>query len=149
MEVEALCRVLQQFLDPAVDMIQKKTLEEQLITMRESSLSTWRRPYLWLTHESQVPHVQWFAGSTLEKYVLSHWERVDEAERAAMRDNLLQYLLQRHASLPQFVSTKVAKVIIDIGKFDWPQRYPELLPRIHSAITQGNIAEVMQRHRFF
>jgi hypothetical protein len=137
MEVDALCKLLQQFLDPSIDSMQKKVLEEQLVSMRESALSTWRRPYMWLTHDKSVSHVQWFAASTLEKCVLGHWESIDEGERGVMRDSVLDFILQRYDSLPPYVSTKVAKVFVDIGKFDWPHRYPELLPKVHMAVTQG------------
>lgn len=52
-----------------------------------------------------------------------------------MRDKLPFMIFSLFQELPQHVSNKLAQVIIDIGKQDWPDLYPEFLQHI-CAIVQ-------------
>ena len=43
--------------------------------------------------------------------------------RVKLRQLVFTFLLERNP--PHFVLTKLIKILIDIGKLDWPDRYPD------------------------
>ncbi len=58
------------------------------------------------------------------------WSSLDPAEKAELRHFLMEHLLQSHASLPPFIRNKLIKVVVLIGRSDWPHSYPEFLSHI-------------------
>lgn len=55
---------------------------------------------------------------------------LEPSEKAELRQFLMEHLLRSHASLPAFVRNKLVKVIVFIGRSDWPHSYPEFLSHI-------------------
>lgn len=60
--------------------------------------------------------------------ILTGWFRIAESDRLQLRSFLLEMLSTRHASLERYVMNKLCKTIVDIGKFEWPMNFPDLLP---------------------
>lgn len=51
------------------------------------------------------------------------WVGVASEEKAELRSCLPKLLLSQHAVLPFFIRNKLCKVIVDIGRQDWPMFY--------------------------
>ena len=47
-----------------------------------------------------------------------------------IRNTLNKFLLSHHASVPSYVRNKLVKLVVDIGRIDWPHFYPEFLSSI-------------------
>ncbi len=66
----------------------------------------------------------------IQNLVTHIWISLDPAEKAELRHFLMQHLLRSHASMPSFVRVKLIKVVVFIGRTDWPHDYPEFLSHI-------------------
>lgn len=51
------------------------------------------------------------------------WVGVASQDKAELRSCLPKLLLSQHALLPFFIRNKLCKVIVDIGRQDWPMFY--------------------------
>ena len=56
------------------------------------------------------------------------------SEKLEVRVFLLEQLVGRYKTLPAFLRNKMAKVLVDIARVDWPQDYPEFLDNILQVI---------------
>ena len=68
--------------------------------------------------------------SSLQNLVAYKWGSLEVGERGELRHFLMERLVSHHASLPPFVRNKIVKVIVFIGRSDWPQQYPEFLSHV-------------------
>ena len=59
----------------------------------------------------------------LQNLVNKMWVGVASEEKAELRSCLPKLLLSQHAVLPFFIRNKLCKVIVDIGRQDWPMFY--------------------------
>lgn len=50
-----------------------------------------------------------------EEWATRRWESLDDAQRAAVRNSLLEFYVTKYATLAPFVANKIAKVLSDIG----------------------------------
>lgn len=64
-----------------------------------------------------------FVGSSLQNLVNKMWVGVASEDKAELRSCLPKLLLSQHALLPFFIRNKLCKVIVDIGRQDWPMFY--------------------------
>ena len=65
------------------------------------------------------------------------WVGLQGEERVEIRRTLNQYLLTHHQQAPNFIRNKLVKVVVDIGRLDWPHFYPDFL----SSILQVYVVE--------
>jgi hypothetical protein len=98
-----------------------------------------RRPDAWeqclfFIKETQDPYVLFFAASVFEGTIATKWSQIPEASRVRVRGGLINFLMARHSAIPRFVLNKMVKVVVDIGKVDWPERYPDFFNHVmHTA----------------
>ena len=59
---------------------------------------------------------------------------LDTETKTQIRTTLTSFLLERHAQLLYFVKNKLAKLIVDVGRHDWPHFYPDFMDNIFSLI---------------
>lgn len=55
-------------------------------------------------------------------------------EKLEIRVFLLEQLVGRYKVLPVFLRNKMAKVLVDVARVDWPHAYPEFLDNILQVI---------------
>lgn len=60
---------------------------------------------------------------SLQNLVNKMWVGVASEDKAELRSCLPKLLLSQHALLPFFIRNKLCKVIVDIGRQDWPMFY--------------------------
>ena len=58
------------------------------------------------------------------------WVSLEVSEKAELRHFLMDHLLRCHASYPPFIQNKIIKVLVFIGRYDWPHHYPEFLSHV-------------------
>ncbi|KAK3247411.1 hypothetical protein CYMTET_43090, partial [Cymbomonas tetramitiformis] len=133
--IHHVAALLQQFFDPVYPTQYKKGIEAQLLAIRNGP-NVWSTCYQLLT-ASPDPYVQWFGAASLETAILRGWQQLPEPQRDDMRSSLLDLFMNRSGTMSQFVVTKIAKLLVDIGKFDWPHHFPELLPCVQGSVQQG------------
>lgn len=62
------------------------------------------------------------------------WPSMSQPEKLEIRVFLLEQLVGRYKALPVFLRNKMAKVLVDVARVDWPQDYPEFLDNILQVI---------------
>ena len=58
------------------------------------------------------------------------WSGVPQMEKLEVRNVLSFYLMSNHQQVPAFVKNKLVKVLVDIGRQDWPHFYPDFFTNI-------------------
>lgn len=72
-----------------------------------------------------------------QNLVTQMWLSLNLSERAELRHFLIQHLLANHSSQVTFVRNKLVKVIVLIGRADWPHNYPEFFAHVQQVGVKG------------
>jgi hypothetical protein len=59
--------------------------------------------------------------------IFPRWDTLAPDDAVSIRNFLLGFLIEKNATLPHFVLKKLQKAIVDIGKMEWPEKYPDFL----------------------
>ncbi len=110
---------------------QRKDIERQLNSFKQMP-NSWVHSLYFLNH-SKNNYTLFYACSILENMLQTQWNNVEEGKRMHLREVVFTFLLGRNP--PHFVLTKLIKILVDIGKLDWPERYPDFLKHILHTIS--------------
>ncbi len=110
---------------------QRKTIEQQLESFKQMP-SSWVHSLYFLKH-SKNNYTLFYACSILENMLQTQWNNVEEGMRMHLREVVFTFLLERNP--PHFVITKLIKILVDIGKLDWPERYPDFLSHVLHTVS--------------
>lgn len=58
-------------------------------------------------------------------------------EKSEIRMTLYKFLLTHHLRVPNFIRNKLGKLVVDIGRNDWPHFYPDFFANIIQLIQNG------------
>ncbi|GFX36410.1 exportin-6 [Trichonephila clavipes] len=58
-------------------------------------------------------------------------------DKAELRTTLHRFMISHHLKVPNYICNKLGKLIIDIGRLDWPHFYPDFFMNIHQ-LAQAN-----------
>ena len=58
------------------------------------------------------------------------WQSLESGDKRDLRCLLMDHLLLNHSSLPTFLSNKLMKIIVLIGRVAWPHEYPEFFDQM-------------------
>lgn len=62
------------------------------------------------------------------------WLSLEWENRAHIKTTIYSYLLEQNAGTPSFIKNKLAKLLVDIARFDWPHFYPDFFTNILQVI---------------
>lgn len=72
--------------------------------------------------------------------LISHkWTNLAASDKIEIRTHLTQSLLNQHTTVPHYIRNKLAKLIVDIGRNDWPHFYPDFFSNILQVCQQEEI----------
>ena len=71
-----------------------------------------------------------FVVVVLQNFINKQWIGAPPADKTDIRQFLNEYLLSQHKTLPTYIRNKLVKVIVDIGRVDWPHFYPNFFSNI-------------------
>lgn len=114
---------------------ERKREIENLLHDFSQQIGAWRSCAYILNHSTNN-YVLMYSLSVFEGLVKKRWSGVPQMEKLEVRNVLSFYLMSNHQQLPAFVKNKLVKVLVDIGRQDWPHFYPDFFT---------NILEVLQR----
>lgn len=91
---------------------------------------------LYFLEQSNNQFVLMFALKVLEDLVNKMWASVGDKDRLEVQHFLLNFISLSHdsASVESFIQKKAVKVLVDIGRADWPRRYPDFFSTIIQSI---------------
>lgn len=133
--------LMTEFFAPSTNNARKREIENILDTF-SGQADSWRHCLYFLGH-SKNQYVSMFTLTSLENFINRKWMRFSAAEKSEMRMTLWNHLIENHFQLPAFIRNKLAKLIVDIARYDWPHFYPDFFTNILELINRGGHAAVL------
>ena len=72
-----------------------------------------------------------------QNLVTQMWLSLCTEEKLELRHFLMQHVLTHYASMPPFLCKKIIRVIVLMGRADWPHQYPEFMTHIQQVRGRG------------
>ncbi|XP_048575902.1 exportin-6 isoform X2 [Nematostella vectensis] len=132
--LHSLEALMDEFFCGNADNNRKREIEHVLHNFGQQS-GAWHHCVYFLSN-SRNHYVLMYAISIFENLINKQWIGTQPSDKTEIRSFLKQYLLSQHKALPAFVRNKLAKVIVDMGRLDWPHFYPNFLSDIMELIQQ-------------
>ncbi|XP_028395482.1 exportin-6-like [Dendronephthya gigantea] len=124
----------------------KREIENVLNSFVQQN-GAWRSCAFFLNN-TKNHYVLMYSLSVFEHLVNKRWSGVSQTEKLEVRHVLSYFLMNNHQSLPVFIKNKLVKVLVDIGRQDWPHFYPDfftnILEVLHQPLTT-NLGLIMLR----
>uniref|UniRef100_A0A8D0CX60 Exportin 6 n=1 Tax=Sander lucioperca TaxID=283035 RepID=A0A8D0CX60_SANLU len=99
----------------------KREIEELLNNFAQQT-GAWRHCLFFLSN-TRNEYVMMYSLTVFENLVNKMWIGVASQDKMEIRSCLPKLLLAQHKSVPYFIRNKLCKVIVDIGRQDWPMFY--------------------------
>ncbi|XP_044928437.1 exportin-6 isoform X1 [Mustela putorius furo] len=117
---------------------ERKREIEELLDNFAQQLGAWRL-CLYFLSSTRNDYVMMYSLTVFENLINKMWLGVPSQDKMEIRSCLPKLLLAHHKTLPYFIRNKLCKVIVDIGRQDWPMFYHDfftnILQLIQSPVT--------------
>ncbi|XP_022275628.2 exportin-6 isoform X8 [Canis lupus baileyi] len=114
------------------------TFPEELLDNFAQQIGAWRL-CLYFLSSTRNDYVMMYSLTVFENLINKMWLGVPSQDKMEIRSCLPKLLLAHHKTLPYFIRNKLCKVIVDIGRQDWPMFYHDfftnILQLIQSPVT--------------
>uniref|UniRef100_A0A8C3ZGW0 Importin N-terminal domain-containing protein n=1 Tax=Denticeps clupeoides TaxID=299321 RepID=A0A8C3ZGW0_9TELE len=118
---------------------ERKREIEELLNSFAAQAGSWRHCLYFLSN-SRNEYVMMYSLTVFENLVNKMWVGVASEEKAELRSCLPKLLLSQHAVLPFFIRNKLCKVIVDIGRQDWPMFYHDFFSNTLQLVQSPGMA---------
>jgi len=125
---------MNEFFDASTNNHRKREIEQVLDNFSQQS-GAWHHCVFFLNNCSNQ-FVLMYAISVFENFINKQWIGAPPADKTDIRQFLNEYLLSQHKTLPTYIRNKLVKVIVDIGRVDWPHFYPNFFSNIIELLQQ-------------
>ncbi|XP_077979557.1 exportin-6-like isoform X2 [Glandiceps talaboti] len=132
--LKALEALMTEFFAPSTTNERKREIEELLNNFSAQS-GAWQHCFYFLAHTGNE-YVMMYCLTVFENVINRTWIGVPMQDKLEIRNNLSKLLLSHHKTVPAFVRNKLVKVLVDIGRLDWPHYYPDFFTEIFHLIQQ-------------
>uniref|UniRef100_A0A8C3LTZ5 Exportin 6 n=1 Tax=Chrysolophus pictus TaxID=9089 RepID=A0A8C3LTZ5_CHRPC len=117
---------------------ERKREIEELLNNFAQQIGAWRF-CLYFLSSTRNDYVMMYSLTVFENLINKMWLGVPSQDKMEIRSCLPKLLLAQHKTLPYFIRNKLCKVIVDIGRQDWPMFYHDfftnILQLIQSPVT--------------
>ncbi|XP_068823429.1 exportin-6 isoform X2 [Capricornis sumatraensis] len=135
--LRALESLMTEFFHDCTTNERKREIEELLNNFAQQ-IGAWRF-CLYFLSSTRNDYVMMYSLTVFENLINKMWLGVPSQDKMEIRSCLPKLLLAHHKTLPYFVRNKLCKVIVDIGRQDWPMFYHDfftnILQLIQSPVT--------------
>ncbi|KAJ8364159.1 hypothetical protein SKAU_G00129900 [Synaphobranchus kaupii] len=118
---------------------ERKREIEELLNNFAQQMGAWRYCLHFLSN-TQNEYIMMYSLTVFENLINKMWLGVPSQEKIEIRSCLPKLLLSKHKTLPYFICNKLCKVIVDIGKQDWPVFYHDFFTNILQLIQSPTLA---------
>uniref|UniRef100_A0A3B4AKJ8 Importin N-terminal domain-containing protein n=1 Tax=Periophthalmus magnuspinnatus TaxID=409849 RepID=A0A3B4AKJ8_9GOBI len=118
----------------------KREIEELLNNFAQQT-GAWRHCLFFLSH-TQNEYVMMYSLTVFENLVNRMWIGVASQDKMEIRNCLPKLLLTQHKNVPYFIRNKLCKVIVDIGRQDWPMFYHDFFTSTLQLIQTPALAQL-------
>ncbi|KAG5885493.1 Exportin-6 [Gonioctena quinquepunctata] len=135
--LSALEQLMDEFFNPSTSNHRKHEIELQLNYFKSlPQLSTY---CIYFITNTSSQYVKMFALSTLESVIKQQWNSMEWSSKEEIKNVLQNYLIEQGHSTSHFFRSKFAKLLVEIAKHDWPNRYPNFFNNIIELLrTEGS-----------
>nr|XP_039249816.1 exportin-6-like [Styela clava] len=137
--LHALENIMTEFFHTSTSNHRKREIEEQLDRFGQQK-GSWKH-CLYFFNRTSNEYVMMYCLSVLENLTNKMWMGVDVNEKTEIRASLYRILIEKHKTVAPFIKKKLLKVIVDIGRLDWPMFYPDFFTNIISLACPPNDEE--------
>ncbi|KAB0383001.1 hypothetical protein FD755_004918 [Muntiacus reevesi] len=135
--LRALENLMTEFFHDCTTNERKREIEELLNNFAQQ-IGAWRF-CLYFLSSTRNDYVMMYSLTVFENLINKMWLGVPSQDKMEIRSCLPKLLLAHHKTLPYFIRNKLCKVIVDIGRQDWPMFYHDfftnILQLIQSPVT--------------
>ncbi|KAL5018253.1 hypothetical protein ScPMuIL_003975 [Solemya velum] len=132
--LKALEDLLSEFFNAVTSNDRKREIEELLNNFSQTQ-DAWKH-CLYFMSSTKNEYVMMYCMTVLEKLINRQWLSVAGEHKMEIRSTLNRFMLASH---PMYILKKLAKLVVDIGRTDWPHFYPDffsnILQLVHSQDT--------------
>lgn len=97
----------------------------------------WRQCIFFLNNTSN-DYVLMYSLSIFETIVTQRWHGTQGNDKQHIRKFLYDYLMTHYIKVPAFIRNKLIKVLVNIGRYDWPMFYPMFFSNIMQLLQNGD-----------
>ena len=141
--------VLAAFLSPSTSSDERRSLEAELVALRDRP-DAWRWALETLFTPTSSPildggvdeigaaaPLQWLLSSAVESALLRRWHVLPDADRRLLSGAVFACLVPPARGLTPLAISKLAKAHADVAKREWPERDPDFFDRL-LAVAESN-----------
>lgn len=127
--LSALETLLTEFFSSNTTNERKRQIEELLDGFKNQP-ECWRHCLNFLSNTSNE-FVMMYCLTVLEHVINKIWIRMPGPDKSELRSRLNRFMISHHLKVPSFICNKLGKLVVDIGRLDWPHFYPDFFMNIH------------------
>lgn len=113
----------------------KREIEELLNNFSQTQ-DSWKHCLFFMAN-TQNEYVMMFCLTVLENVINKQWMGYSGTDKMDIRSTLNQYLYAHHNKVPSFIRNKLVKLVVDIGRSDWPHFYPDFFSSILQLVQES------------
>ncbi|XP_076441128.1 exportin-6-like [Babylonia areolata] len=136
--LQALETLMSEFFSPMTSNERKREIERQLNSFLQMK-DAWKLCMFFMVN-TQNEYVMMYALNVLETVINKQWMGIEVSNKMEIRNAVNQYLLANHTGVPTYIRNKLVKLVVDIGRLDWPHFYPDFFPSILQLVQQPETA---------
>uniref|UniRef100_A0A3Q3K7P5 Importin N-terminal domain-containing protein n=1 Tax=Monopterus albus TaxID=43700 RepID=A0A3Q3K7P5_MONAL len=138
--LRALESLMTEFFHSCTTNERKREIEELLNNFAQQT-GAWRHCLFFLSN-TQNEYVMMYSLTVFENLVNKMWIGIASQDKMEIRSCLPKLLLAQHKSVPYFIRNKLCKVIVDIGRQDWPMFYHDFFTNTLQLIQSPSLAQL-------
>lgn len=138
--LRALENIMTEFFHNSTTNERKREIEELLNNFAQQT-GAWRHCFYFLSN-TRNEYVMMYSLTVFENLINKLWLGIPSQEKIEIRSSLPKLLLAQHKGMPTFIRNKLAKVIVDIGRQDWPMFYHDFFSNILQLIQQPEMVSL-------
>ncbi|XP_032896573.1 exportin-6 isoform X4 [Amblyraja radiata] len=119
--LRALESLMTEFFHSCTTNERKREIEELLNNFAQQ-IGAWQHCIYFLSN-TRNEYVMMYNLTVFENLINKMWLGVPSQDKMEIRSCLPKLLLAHHKTMPYFIRNKLCKVIVDIGRQDWPMFY--------------------------
>ncbi|CAL1529210.1 unnamed protein product [Lymnaea stagnalis] len=116
----------------------KREIESILTNFTQMS-NAWEM-CLYFMSNTQNEYVMMYCLNVQETLISHKWMNLAANDKIEIRTCLTQFLMNQHTRVPSYIRNKLAKLVVDIGRSDWPHFYPDFFSNILQLAQQSDTA---------
>ncbi|KAG8185218.1 hypothetical protein JTE90_025889 [Oedothorax gibbosus] len=136
--LSALEALMTEFYSPNTSNGRKRQIE-LLLEGFKSQPECWRHSLNFLSNTSNE-FVMMYCLNVIEHVISKVWVRMPGPDKAELRTTLHRLMVSHHKNVPNYICNKLGKLIVDIGRLDWPHFYPDFFLNIHQLAQASDTA---------